>query len=131
MTCYGIAFGYGVAICRDKELQLDYTGRTIEKTCSAYICGACFGFWSERVPRVGKRSNSHEDDDDDDRTCRKDNVVHISPMRQDVFVRGPENVTEHEIENMLVKRFGHKQNKHNMTIIMIDDIEPPSSEGCK
>ncbi|KAK3834374.1 MAG: hypothetical protein JOS17DRAFT_662859, partial [Linnemannia elongata] len=42
MTCYGYFFGYGVAICRNKELQLDYSGHTVEITCSAYICGACF-----------------------------------------------------------------------------------------
>ncbi|KAF9539773.1 hypothetical protein EC957_005067 [Mortierella hygrophila] len=127
MTCFGFIFGYGVAICQDKELTLDNTGHTIETTCSAYICGACFGFWSERRPTLSKRNNGG----DDALSCRKDNIFHISPMRQDVFVRGQDNVTEHDIEKMLVSKFGSKQNKHNMTIIIFDDIDASSRNVCK
>ncbi|KAK5809459.1 hypothetical protein F5H01DRAFT_415453 [Linnemannia elongata] len=126
MTCYGLIFGYGVAICKDKELQLDNTGHTIEKTCSAYICGACFGFWSERRPRLSRRNS-----DDDTLSCHKDNIFHISPMREDVFVRGQDNLTEHDIERMLVSRFGSKQSHHNMTIIVFDDIDASSRNVCK
>lgn len=123
MTCYGF-FGYGVAICRDKELRLDNSGHTIETTCSAYICGVCFGSGTVRRPTLNRRNN--EDD-----TCHNDNIFHISPMREDVFVRGQDNTTEHDIERRLVSRFGKKQSKHNMTILVFDDIDASSRNACK
>ncbi|KAF9087702.1 hypothetical protein BGX23_007927, partial [Mortierella sp. AD031] len=79
---------------------------------------------SERRPISSKRSN-------DDDTCRKDNIFRISPMREDVFVRGQNDTTEHDIDKMLVSRFGKKQSKHDMTIVVFDDIDTCSRNECK
>ncbi|KAF9350370.1 hypothetical protein BGX26_011434 [Mortierella sp. AD094] len=76
------------------------------------------------------RTRSKRNDDGDGTSCRRDTVFHLSPMREDVYIRGRDNMTQNDIQRMLVKRFGKKQNKHNMTIVMINEIDPSSRGLC-
>jgi hypothetical protein len=124
-SCYGV-----VLVCKNQQVTLTFQG-PVTTTCSTYACGICFGFsFLRRNVEDGNSTDGNVD------SCTDAlNVRHIDPMLSDITVQGNVTLSEKEIEEKLVSKFGPRLTHEQMKDVRIVRVLEPDltikGDDCK